>query len=157
VRKDIELLAIRLISVAFIFSTMMFGEGCATSGKTTIGNGQLDATETMLIRGVVIGAFIARPAAVAPVAAISSALLAGDYVSLLSGDVDKIIEEEAAKLNTSGNVVLKEDIISIKQLAGDLIGAVLEKISITTLTTEQRKVLAKDILTIINETATARL
>lgn len=126
-----------------------------STGQSTLGNGKVDPTEAAALRVAVGLAFTARPDTIAPSYAVSTAILAGLDVAggqaVPLSAIDGLIGQETAKL--------KLDPLT-QQSFNDLIllvkAKVLEQLSTNT-DVAARMVVVRDLVTIVQQTAAARL
>ncbi len=130
--------------------------GCApnSGSNSTLGNGKVDAVEAATLRVAVGLAFTARPDTVAPAYAVSTALLAGlsaDYVALPQA-VDGIIKRETDRLNLDPATLAAFDDLLL------LIKAeITQRISADAVDDPGKRVMVRDLVAIVQETAAARL
>ena len=133
---------------------LCFGLGaCGSQTSTTLGNGKVDPTEAAALRVAVGLAFTARPTAVAPAYAVSTAILAGlaDGQAVPLDAIDGAIAQETAKLKLDPATLQSfNDLILLAK------AEITQKLSTDTDATA-RQVVVRDVVTIVQQTAAARL
>ena len=127
---------------------------CKEEGSSTLGNGRVDPGEAAALRVAVGLAFTARPDTVAPAYAVSTAVLAvlGDGSTPVPLDsIDGLIGKETAKLKLAPATLQSfNDLILLAK------AEITQKLSTDTDATA-RQVVVRDVVTIVQQTAAARL
>ena len=150
---DIFLIAvISILLTAALYG--LFGCSAPTGSTSTLGNGKVDAVEAATLRVAVGLAMTARPDTVAPAYAVSTALLAGlsaDYVALPQA-VDGIIKRETERLNLDPATLAS---------FGDLLllirAEITQRISVEAVDDPGKRVMVRELVAIVQETAATRL
>lgn len=148
-------------SMMVIFALVMVGcqFGCEKGtgiGGTTVGDGKVDAVEAAELR-VIIGLTLgAKPAAIAPAYAVSTALLITlnnvTTQNVVAGVVDQVIAAEVKKLKL--DPVTEQSFNDLVYLIRVRIEA---KYKISALPESQRLVVVKDIVQIVHDASASRL
>lgn len=143
-----------LIIILLVALYGLFGCAAPAGSASTLGNGKVDAVEAATLRVAVGLAFTARPDTVAPAYAVSTALLAGlsaDYVALPAA-VDGIISRETERLNLDPATLAS---------FGDLLllikAEITQRISVDAVDDPGKRVMVRELVAIVQETAAARL
>lgn len=144
-----------MVGILFIMLLLaLYGLYGCTNSTSTLGNGKVDAVEAATLRVAVGLAFTARPDTVAPAYAVSTALLAGlsaDYVALPAA-VDGIISRETERLNLDPATLAS---------FGDLLllikAEITQRISVDAVDDPGKRVMVRELVAIVQETAAARL
>ncbi len=148
-----------LVAVMMMMSVFLFS-GCITDtgdgSSTTIGNGKVDPAEAASIRLAVGLSFTAYPKAIVPAYAVSTAIL-----EILPSDpsrppvevsqIDSLISKEVDKLNL--DPLTKQSFNDLVALAKTKI---IEQLGVSS-DASTRTVVIHDVLTIIQQTAAARM
>ena len=132
----------------------LFSACTGPDGTTTLGNGKVDPVEAASLRVAVGLAFTARPDAIAPAYAVSTAILAvlPDGASAVPvSEIDNVIADQTAKLKLDP-VTLQ----SFNDLVALAKAQITEQLGSQT-PTSQAVVVVRDVVTIIQQTAAARL
>jgi len=131
--------------------------GCSGSnGRSTLGNGQVDQVEAATIRVAVGLAFTARPDTLAPAYAVSTALLA-----VLAQDTGETIL--AVAIDTALTAKLDELHLdaatkaSVQDLALLVKAQTLAQLGSVNLAAAEKKVVVREVIAIVQQTAAARL
>jgi hypothetical protein len=138
--------------IAYLLLPLLMLFGC--SGKSTIGDGQVDEVEAASIRVAVGMAFQARPDTIAPAYAVSTALLAGMKVgaAVELPSLDGIIAKEVALLKldplTAANF---DDLITLVK------AKIKAQVALPNLPDIQKMVVVKQVVEIVQQSAAVRL
>ena len=143
-------------SILIIPLLLLLSSACSSSKPNTIGNGVVDPVEEATLRLSTSLAFDSYPVAVEPAYIVSSALLSKlndtemDDAVLLN-TVDAVVKDKTKELNlkNSDKAAFNLLIIIVKEKIKELIN--VEKIP-----ENQRVIVIKDLIKIVNEVAKAR-
>ena len=143
-------------SILIIPLLLLLLSACSISKPNTIGNGVVDPVEEATLRLSISLAFDSYPVAVEPAYIVSSVLLSKlndtemDDAALLN-TVDAVVKDKTKELNlkNSDKAAFNLLIIIVKERIKEIIN--VEKIS-----ENQRVVVIKDLIKIVNEVAKAR-
>lgn len=137
------------LCLAFLF-------GCGKQQGATLGDGKVDQVEAATIQVAVGLAMTARPDTVAPAYAVSTAILA-----VL--DADKEETTLAAAIDTALTAKLEELHLdaptkaSVQDLALLIRAQVMEQLSAANLPASEKRVVVRDVIAIVQQTAASRL
>ena len=145
------------ILIALVLAVLIaFSWGCSQQGESTIGNGKVDLVEAATIRVAVGLAFSARPDTVEPAYRVATGLLV-----VLDADADKTalaktiqtaLAEETKKLHLDAATAA-----SFADLVALIEAQIMEKLNASPVTSSQKAVILRDVLTIVRDTAAARM
>lgn len=145
------------ILIALVLAVLIvFACGCSQQGESTIGNGKVDLVEAATIRVAVDVAFSARPDTVEPAYRVATGLLL-----VLDADADKTalaktiqvaLAEETKKLHLDAATAA-----SFADLVALIEAQIMEKLNASPVTSSQKAVILRDVLTIVRDTAAARM
>jgi len=144
------------VLLALLFLALAVTFNACQGGKTTVGNGTVDAVEAATIRVAVGLALSAKPEAVAPAYAVSTALLAiidkDAGTTALADTIKDAITKETARLDL--------DPVTAASF-GDLVALVEAEIrarlAAADISASARMVVIRDVIAIVQEAAAARL
>jgi len=131
----------------------VMSSGCVATNNTTIGNGRVDALETATLKVAIGLAMSEKPEAIKPAYEVTSALLGltKNNIAILS-DTDSVIALELNKLEL--DPMTKASVMELAALTKEYIITILNGEGIPT---DQRYVVAIDLIKIVNEAAKTRL
>ena len=133
-----------------------FSYGCSQQGESTIGNGKVDLVEAATIRVAVGLAFSARPDTVEPAYRVATGLLvvldADADKTALAKTIQSALAEETKKLHLDAATAA-----SFADLVALIEAQIMEKLNASPVTSSQKAVILRDVLTIVRDTAAARM
>jgi len=146
----------RWCGVLLLLALILFAAfGCGgSSGSTTVGNGKIDPVEAATLRVAVGLAFTARPDTVAPAHAVATALLNGLSAETIALPlaVDTIVAREVAQLHLD-----PATLASFNDLLALIKAEIMQRLPVTALPDPDKRILVRQLITIIQETAAARM
>nr|WP_321466768.1 hypothetical protein [uncultured Desulfobulbus sp.] len=129
--------------------------GCSENGST-LGNGQVDQVEAATIRVAVGLALTARPDTAAPAYAASTAILAlldeGTGESALAATIDTALTAKLDELHL--DAATKQSMVDLSLL---IKAQILEQLGAANIGASAKKVLVRQVVAIVQQTAGARL
>lgn len=145
-----------LIIAMFFVAALAVMAGCSPQGDSTLGNGKVDLVEAATIRVAVGMAFTARPDTVVPAYRVATGLLV-----VLDADADKTalaktiktaLAEETAKLHLDAATAS-----AFTDLVGLIEAQLLQQLNAPEVSTSQKAVILRDVLTIVRDAAADRM
>lgn len=145
------------ILIALVLAVLIaFSWGCSQQGENTIGNGKVDLVEAATIRVAVGLAFSARPDTVVPAYRVATGLLvvldAEADKTALAKTIQVALAEETKKLHLDAATAA-----SFADLVALIEAQLMEKLNASPVTSSQKAVILRDVLTIVRDTAAARM
>ncbi len=146
--------------IFFFFMMLLFALsvsfGCSGPSASNIGNGQIDQVEAATIRVAVGLAFTARPDTVAPAYAASTAILAlldeetGE--TALASAIDTALTAKLDELNL--DAATRQSVVDLALL---IKAQILEQLGTANVGASEKKVVVREVVAIVQQTAAARL